>query len=728
MSCNLRDCLNCNLACIPIDPYTGTAEREALCQLISGTFEYRSMDGSGNNNVNTEYGLKETQYIRKVPAVYNNDDGCTLNDLNGTRPNPRDVSNCVMNQDKSCPNSFCLSNIFWLWGQFVDHTLILTKQGTECENIPVTDPNDPLYGEIMFKRTISDPDSQNCSRQNPREQMNFLTPWLDASSVYGCTEERSNYIREFCGGRLKMDCQGLAPLNDTTQENAGTEFGPNFVFGDIRGNEHLGLAALHTLFVREHNYWANRICELCPDLSDEEIYQRAKLMVESEIQAITYNEFLPLLLGECLPTYSYDSNTNPQVSNVFATAAYRLHSMVPSKIICDVKLREIFFKSKNLIDCTVTVGSLMSAFACGQAEELDRKIIDDVRNFLFGKPGMGGKDLAALNIQRGRDHGLGSINDYLTCFGLDPVTSFADITSYATLQQKLAELYENPEDIDIWVYIQIRSGETEDYVLDPLAREIVKDGFTRIRNGDRLWYENRLSGSQLCVINNTRLSDIIRRNICECDVQDDVFLVPQICCETQCKPQTCLPCRPSSNSNSCGQSNCSQSNCGQSNCGQSSCNKCCQPSCFDPCKLCSNSNKITSTSLIYRCSYCKSNPCVCIVICDYCGCNPCACRVKPKCGPSKLIYRQQQENPLFFKHSKYSGYSNNDCYVFPNEKRTKCTSDISDLNCGYRRSNSCCDKIKSRPGCKPCQPHCRPSNCKPCKQVYVATCKCKPRC
>lgn len=723
-----RNTNNCNSGYVSIDPHTHTAELQALYQLITSDCEFRTLDGSGNNLKNPDFGLKGEAFIRKVPAIYNgdnsnNNDGCTLNDLNGTRPNPRDVSNCIMNQTKPCPNSFCISNMFWVWGQFIAHSISLSRTTDECVNIQIIDETDPLFGEfgeIEFKRTMSVPDSEECSPRNPRQQINHMTPWLDASNVYGDTEERNNFIREFCGGRLKMDCHGLAPLNDSTMENAGSDRGPNFVFGDIRGNENLALASIHTIFVREHNYWACQISELCPELSDEEIYQKARIMVEAEIQAVTYNEFLPILIDECLPTYYYNCEEDPQLANVFAVAAYRLHSMIPSKIIKDIKIRDIFFKSKNLIDCTTNVGSILSHVACGISEELDQKIVDDLRNFLFGEPGMGGMDIAALDIQRGRDHGLGSINDYLACFGFEQINSFADITSNTTLQQKLRDLYrDNPEGIDLWLYFQIRSGETKDSVLDPLNRAIIKDGFTRIRDGDRLWYENRLNELQIRLINNTRLSDIIRRNICECDVPDNVFVVAKPNCEVDCTPS---PCQTYTNTNPC----------------------------FDPCKLCEDSSKITPNSLIFICSYCKCNPCKCIVICDFCGCNPCICicNVETKCSPSKLIYQKQKNNKIFFRHSKYSAYDNKACFKFPNEKRTKCTSDISDLNCrckcacnkvvcqcyhesycsNYQNSQSKCHQTCSKLGCKPSRLHDRTSHCKPCKRVYVITCRCKPRC
>ncbi len=66
-----------------------------------------------------------------------------------------------------------------------------------------------------------------------------------------------------------------------------------FLAGDVRANENIELTAMQTLFVREHNYQATKIAAANPSLTDEQIYQKARSIVIAEIQAITYNEWLP---------------------------------------------------------------------------------------------------------------------------------------------------------------------------------------------------------------------------------------------------------------------------------------------------------------------------------------------------------------------------------------------------------------------------------------------------
>ena len=146
-----------------------------------------------------------------------------------------------------------------------------------------------------------------------------------------------------------------------------------------------------------------------------------------------------------------------------------------------------------------------------------------MRNFLFGPPGSGGFDLASLNIQRGRDHGLPSYNTVRDELGLGRVNSFSDISSDTDVQQKLQDAYNNVDEIDLWV-----GGLAEDLIpgshLGELFTEIIVMQFEALRDGDRFWYELTLSGDELVDLENTRLSDIIRRNTDIGDeIQDNVF-------------------------------------------------------------------------------------------------------------------------------------------------------------------------------------------------------------
>jgi hypothetical protein len=158
---------------------------------------------------------------------------------------------------------------------------------------------------------------------SPRQQVNVMTAFLDGSMVYGSDSTRAAALREFVGGRLKTSSGNLLPFNTGGLSNANDAhiFPDNqlFLAGDVRANENSELTSLHTLFMREHNRLAAIIVSQHPTWNDEQVYQQARRLVIGEIQQITYNEFLPALLGPgALAPYSgYKPNVNPGISTEF---------------------------------------------------------------------------------------------------------------------------------------------------------------------------------------------------------------------------------------------------------------------------------------------------------------------------------------------------------------------------------------------------------------------------
>ena len=71
-----------------------------------------------------------------------------------------------------------------------------------------------------------------------------------------------------------------------------------FKAGDVRVNEHPALVAMHTLWMRQHNRLARELSEINPHWNDEQTYQETRRIVGAQIQHVTYNEFLPVILGK----------------------------------------------------------------------------------------------------------------------------------------------------------------------------------------------------------------------------------------------------------------------------------------------------------------------------------------------------------------------------------------------------------------------------------------------
>jgi hypothetical protein len=405
----------------------------------------------------------------------------------------------------------------------------------------------------------------------PRQQPNDITAFLDASMVYGSDARTADALRTHSGGLLKSSpgpdgvigtADDWLPFNNTTYfpniHDAATPADPTasfkiandahlvpnsqlFMAGDIRANENIELTSLHTLFMREHNRIANALHAQFPSFGDETLYQFARRQVGAEIQAITYNEWIPAVLGPgALPAYTgYKANVNPDIATEFSTALFRVgHSMLGDDVefIANdgtpvrpgISLANAFFNPPQLQQQGIS--PILKYLASDPSSEIDNSITDPVRNFLFGPPGAGGFDLASLNIQRGRDHGIANYNAVRVAYGLPAIPDgrWDLISSDPTIQAKLQQLYQNVNNIDLWV-----GALAEDHVpgtsTGPLIRAGLVDQFTRLRDGDSFFYKNPnmdlpfSASDQAFLENNRSLSDLIRLDSAADVIQDNPF-------------------------------------------------------------------------------------------------------------------------------------------------------------------------------------------------------------
>ncbi len=488
-----------------------------------------SFDGAGNNRRSPEDNASHTPLARLMPAAYS--DGIA-SPSGADRPSARLISNVVSAQSEALPNSLGLTSFLWQWGQFLDHDIDLTDGIDPAEPFDISVPaGDPWFDPgstgqqtISLNRSLYDL-STGLGSDNPRQQVNEITGWIDASNVYGSDSERARALRLMDGtGRLTTSDGNLLPFNVDGLENAGGASPELFLAGDVRANEQIGLAAMHTLFVREHNRQATRLASENPRLTGDQLYLQARNIVIGIVQVITYREFLPALLGpRALSRYDgYNPNVDGRISNTFSTAAYRMgHTLLPPELLrFDAQGDELSFGHLSLADAFFSpariiqeggIDPILRGMSVQVCQDFDVFVVDEVRNFLFGLPGSGGFDLASLNIQRGRDHGLPDYNSLRVAMGLTPAQSMADISSNPVIVDRLSAAYASPDQIDPWV-----GGLAEDALDGALVGELVKavlaDQFERLRDGDRFWYTRILTAAQRERVQSTRLADVIRRN------------------------------------------------------------------------------------------------------------------------------------------------------------------------------------------------------------------------
>jgi hypothetical protein len=510
-----------------------------------------SIDGTGNNVQNPMWGSDNIDLLRTAPAAYA--DGVS-SPGGANRPSARQISNTLDAQgDVDINSTTFLSAMAYEWGQFIDHDIDLTNDASPAQpfNIavptgdPSFDPGNSGNQVIPLNRSQSDPNTGLVTangKKVPLQQVNSITAWIDGSMIYGSDTSTALKLRTLMGGELKTSAGDLLPVDNAATFPTGTVTMANagpvpsdqmFAAGDVRANENVELTAMQTLFVREHNRLAEQIATANPGLNDEQIYQQARALVIGEIQAITYNEWLPSLLGHPLaPYFGYNPKVNPGIANEFSTAIFRFgHSMVGNDVefldnngnavTPSIPFSGAFF-NPAVVQAT-GIDPLLKYLSSDPSQNIDLKVVDSLRNFLFGPPGSGGLDLASLNIQRGRDHGLADYNSTRAAYGLPKVTSFAQITSNVDVQNKLKQLYGNVNNIDLWV-----GALAEDHLpgssVGPLINRVLSDQFLRLRDGDRFFYKNQFSGATLNWLDSTTLADVIKRNTTITNLQGNVFV------------------------------------------------------------------------------------------------------------------------------------------------------------------------------------------------------------
>uniref|UniRef100_T1J925 Uncharacterized protein n=1 Tax=Strigamia maritima TaxID=126957 RepID=T1J925_STRMM len=376
--------------------------------------------------------------------------------------------------------------------------------------------------------------------------------------VYGSSDKQANVLRahkhENPSGLLSVQeigfRQSLLPYSPESQpdECRDASTGNKYCFraGDKRVNEQPGLSSMHTLWVREHNRVARELASLNPHWNDEHLYEESRRIIIAEMQHITYNEFLPVLLGPTIMKlfalqleeksnyyWGYDSDLDASMANVFGSAAFRFgHSLVPQSmqrsdkfynvIESDIELSNEMMSPKILHNFGA-IDRLLLGMVSQETQQRDEFISDQLTNHLFqNKVHSYGMDLIALNIQRGRDHGLPSYIKWRDYCGLRRPKNFSDLEGLLNVNtlRRLEKIYEYVEDVDLFP-----GGMAEKPVVGGLVGPtfacLIGQVFQILRKGDRFWYENgnfaaAFTIPQLEALRKSSLARIL------CDNLDDV--------------------------------------------------------------------------------------------------------------------------------------------------------------------------------------------------------------
>ncbi|KAG7174813.1 Chorion peroxidase-like 9 [Homarus americanus] len=534
-----------------------TCPKDPLCPKT----KYRALDGVCNNRLHKDWGRAGTAFQRILAPDY--DDGVDsprlLSKATGkSLPSPRSISSRVIVDRDSLYDNFTI--LIMQWGQFLDHDITHTpitkgknmsditccKSGQRRQprelhpdcipiEIPLEDNFYNQFGQRCMEFVRSMPAMRPKCNFGPREQMNQITSFIDASNVYGSNEDESKELQTFNNGLLKVNSVGhsLLPPNPTECQNSV-------------GQEYCFKAVVHTIWMRQHNKLAQELKKINPGWNDEIIYQEARRIVAAQIQHITYNEYLPIVLGrQFMETFGlvpqkqgyapgYREDIDPSINNAFATAAFRYgHTLISGNMEGYSKFGTIDRKlrlSENQFSPFILykpggMDSLLRGLSIQPSQKFDHFFSKELTNHLFAGKNAFGMDLVALNIQRGRDHGLPDYNQWREICGLKHANDFSDLSDVmdANVITQLQQLYHHVNDIDIFIG-GIAERPRAGSLLGHTFLCIVGDQFARLRLGDRFYYENgglasSFSEAQLEQIRKTSLARIM------CDNSDNLEMM-----------------------------------------------------------------------------------------------------------------------------------------------------------------------------------------------------------
>ncbi|XP_062981549.1 thyroid peroxidase [Elgaria multicarinata webbii] len=526
------------------------------------TSKYRHITGACNNREHPRWGASNTALARWLPPIYEDGlsqpKGWNQGFLHNGFPLPsvREVTrNIIEVPNEAVTEDELHSDIIIVWGQYIDHDLAFTPQSVNrlsflgevdcqltCENRNLCFPIQ-IHANDSFSMSVdcmpfyrSSPACAtghqgvllgNLSVLNPRQQINSLTSFLDASTVYGSTTAAENKLRNltseegllrinmhyFDNGREYLPFVDQVPspcAQDPKADNA--ERIECFMAGDTRSSEVISLAAIHTLWLRQHNHLARALKKLNPHWSSETVYQETRKIVGALHQIITIRDYIPKIIGPDAfnqhigPYKGYDPTINPTVANVFSTAAFRFaHAAIHPIIkrlntryqddpnLPNLQLHEVFFTPWRLVKEGGLDPLLRGTLATpAKLQVQDQLLNEELTKKLFVLSNNGSLDLASLDLQRGRDHGLPGYNDWREFCNLPRLRTEGELTTAMEnrkVVKKIMDLYSNPSNIDVWLGGIVESI-LPNATTGPLFACIIGKQMKALRDGDRFWWEN----------------------------------------------------------------------------------------------------------------------------------------------------------------------------------------------------------------------------------------------
>mmetsp|Transcript_5046 Transcript_5046/g.9859 ORF Transcript_5046/g.9859 Transcript_5046/m.9859 type:complete len:835 (-) Transcript_5046:1660-4164(-) len=309
--------------------------------------------------------------------------------------------------------------------------------------------------------------------------------------------------------------------NSTGLPPCDVETGLYSVYDDAMRKLPTDLALMST-FLHYHNRRADHHSKLDPEMDDESIFWKARMDVLAVYQSTFEGKYVPAILGDPLSEYGgYNSSVDATIDVFFSTCSFRYgHSAMSGVVrlldkdfgplpLDPMLMRDVHNRTEEIVRLIGSSGardaisSVIRGLAHDPGRAPDASFADDASLFMEGS--------VVMNIQRGRDNGLASYNSAREWFGMDPVENYLDLVDGDEDLAKILEgLYGegNVDSVDPYVGAMLERPETKHKELGPLNEAVLRNQLTRLRDGDRLWYRERLSEEEIQQL--PTLSDLIR--------------------------------------------------------------------------------------------------------------------------------------------------------------------------------------------------------------------------
>jgi hypothetical protein len=435
----------------------------------------RTIDGSFNDLSDPLMGARGSRFGRNVPLrwTYAEPTDSLL------EPNPRLVSRRLLTREQFQPAT-TLNLLAAAWIQFEVHDWFSHGKGDPENPWELALEDDDPWPErpMKIQRARRDPTA------DPNGPATFVTDdshWWDGSQIYGRDKAFADAIRTGENGKLKIDEQGLPPK----------ELEAHIDLAGVGGNFWVGLALLHTLFMREHNAICDRLHERHPDLDDEQLYQKGRLVNAALMAKIHTVDWTPGIIAHPTTVTALRANwwglAGEQVDKKFGrltssevirgipgsptnhhdvpyalteefVGVYKMHPLIPDdftfrSLADDRELASLTLPDLGALQVRkrLTEHSMPDLLYSFGRMHPGAITLHNFPRFLqhFDRPDGTLIDLAAIDILRTRERGVPRYNQFRRLFRLEPASSFEQLTGGdRDTAAELREVYGDVERVD----------------------------------------------------------------------------------------------------------------------------------------------------------------------------------------------------------------------------------------------------------------------------------------